>query len=248
MGSDHISAFTNCVNADNHKHYMIQLFISFEKPLRLEVEGEPIEGYGVLVNQDVEHCFYAEGERHLTMLIDVTSDMGSYLSEVYLKNKAYTKMKDSLVSPIQQLADKYMENMNVETYEIFIKDFKRKIGLEEKRNKERDERIATLLATLETCTCQEHTLEHFAKTVHLSKSRLAHLFKEQTGIPLKSYIVLHKIQKAYKGLLGGEDITKACLEAGFDSPSHFAYTSKVLTGMKATDIRKDSVFLKVSPL
>ncbi|EEH97983.1 hypothetical protein PMY38_10705 [Clostridium tertium] len=37
----------------------------------------------------------------------------------------------------------------------------------------------------------------------------------------------------------------ATLKSGFDSPSHFAYTSKKLTGMSAKNIRKDSVFLKV---
>jgi len=40
------------------------------------------------------------------------------------------------------------------------------------------------------------------------------------------------------------NITDAALNAGFDSPSHFAATSKKLTGMSATNISKDSVFLK----
>ena len=46
-------------------------------------------------------------------------------------------------------------------------------------------------------------------------------------------------------LLENDDITDAALKSGFDSPSHFAYTSKKLTGMSAKNIRKDSVFLKV---
>ncbi|MEO2511982.1 helix-turn-helix domain-containing protein [Clostridium tertium] len=67
----------------------------------------------------------------------------------------------------------------------------------------------------------------------------------EVGIPLKSYIVLRKLKRAYMYLLENDDITDAALKSGFDSPSHFAYTSKKLTGMSAKNIRKDSVFLKV---
>lgn len=67
----------------------------------------------------------------------------------------------------------------------------------------------------------------------------------EVGIPLKSYIVLRKLKRAYMYLLENDDITDAALKSGFDSPSYFAYTSKKLTGMSAKNIRKDSVFLKV---
>ncbi|MDZ7548901.1 helix-turn-helix transcriptional regulator, partial [Clostridium perfringens] len=81
-----------------------------------------------------------------------------------------------------------------------------------------------------------------------SESRISHLFKKQIGIPLKSYIVLCNLKKAYIYLLDNGSITDAAMKAGFDSPSHFAYTSKKLTGMSAKNIRKDSVFLKVPHL
>lgn len=77
---------------------------------------------------------------------------------------------------------------------------------------------------------------------------MSHLFKENTGISLSGYMVLHKLQKATYFIFGGLTITDAAMAAGFDSPSHFAATSKQLLGMTAKDIRKDSVFLKVSSL
>ena len=40
-----------------------------------------------------------------------------------------------------------------------------------------------------------NSLEEFSKIVSLSESRLSHLFKEQVGIPLKSYIVLCKLKR-----------------------------------------------------
>lgn len=54
-----------------------------------------------------------------------------------------------------------------------------------------------------------------------SQSRLSHLFKEQIGIPLKSYIQFHPMKQAFLALLHGKSITEAALATNFDSPSHF---------------------------
>lgn len=71
------------------------------------------------------------------------------------------------------------------------------------------------------------------------------MFKDETGIPLKSYIVIHKLYGAYESIFNGVNITTAALNAGFDNPSHLAYTNKMITGMSASNILKDSEFLKV---
>lgn len=46
--------------------------------------------------------------------------------------------------------------------------------------------------------CDKHSISSFANKVSLSSSRLSHLFKEQAGLPLKSY----------------QRILKTCLDAG----------------------------------
>lgn len=106
--------------------------------------------------------------------------------------------------------------------------------------------ITEVLDLLKDCDDSEHSVDIFAQQVHLSSSRLSHLFKECTGIPLSGYLVMHKLQKAIYLIFKGISVTDAALTAGFDSPSHFAATSRRLLGMSAKDISKDSVFLKVS--
>ncbi|WP_216857302.1 helix-turn-helix domain-containing protein [Paenibacillus tritici] len=49
---------------------------------------------------------------------------------------------------------------------------------------------------------------------------MSHLFKENTGISLSGYMVLHKLQKATYLIFEGLSITDAAMAAGFDSPSH----------------------------
>lgn len=86
---------------------------------------------------------------------------------------------------------------------------------------------------------------YLADNVFLSSSRLSHLFKEQTGIPLKSYIILHQMERAFDELFAGRNITEASMIADFDSPSHFASTVKKMMGMTVSLSLKDSEFLKV---
>ena len=101
------------------------------------------------------------------------------------------------------------------------------------------------MAILEDCDCHEHAIEKYADTLCLSSSRLSHLFSEKTGISLKSYLTLHQLQRAFRAILQGSSITDAAMNAGFDSPSHFASTAKRLMGLPARATVKDSEFLKV---
>ena len=93
--------------------------------------------------------------------------------------------------------------------------------------------------------CMDHSVEKYAEELCVSTSRFSHLFSEQVGVSLKSYLTLHQLEKAYQEILGGSSITEAAMNAGFDSPSHFAATVKRLMGLPTRKALKDSRFLKV---
>lgn len=56
--------------------------------------------------------------------------------------------------------------------------------------------------------------------MYLSKSRLSHLFKEETGMTLHSYLAFEKLRKTHEYYLNGESLTDSCIKAGFNSSSH----------------------------
>ncbi|MNC11063.1 Arabinose operon regulatory protein [compost metagenome] len=109
-----------------------------------------------------------------------------------------------------------------------------------------DHRVRQTVETLRAGHLTGLNIAELARRAELSPSRLSHLFKAETGMPLGSYMALHKLESAMQHLLEHGNATEAAMEAGFDSPSHFAATSKKILGMSATSIRRDSVFLKVS--
>lgn len=114
---------------------------------------------------------------------------------------------------------------NVEQYKHFYKYLLNCLELSMYKHTY-DERISSIFQILDTCKCTDHSIKYLADNVFLSSSRLSHLFKEQTGIPLKSYIILHQMERAFDELFAGKNITEASMIAGFDSPSHFASTVK----------------------
>lgn len=247
MSENYISAVSNSVETDFHKHWMLQLFLAYNNNLDIQVEDKKISCRCIIVDSNMGHRFLSCDPINFTMLIEPTSYIAKQFKEKYIKENSYYifKAEDSISLQIE-LEKIIKNNLHKESYNIFSKNLFDTFKIRYNDRLMYDNRIIKLLEILEECDCSDHSVESFAKEVYLSKSRLSHLFKEQTGIPLKSYIVLHKLQKAYMYLFKGYNITYASIEAGFDSSSHFAYTNKKLTGRTAKNIIKDSVFLKVS--
>ena len=64
-------------------------------------------------------------------------------------------------------------------------------------------------------------------------------------MPLNSYLAMIKLEKAYRYLLDGNSVTDAALMAGFNSASHFAVTSKSMTGLSAGNMSRSGIFITV---
>lgn len=246
MCGQNFGAVTNMVEADLHKHWMIQLFVRNGEDLEISVNGQKISCRAIVVNMNTMHMFCSGNLVHFMMLINPTTQLGRTIRIDFLKEKPYYVFGEDIAAKLQmQLANVIRIGKSTDYSEFirnvvsFIKNDKR-IGY--------DQRTETILRMIDTCACEDdvtHKVNYIAKAMAISESRLSHLFKEETGIPLKSYIVLHKLQRAYEKIFNGESITDAAVESGFDSASHFAFTNKKMTGMSASRIMKESRFLKV---
>jgi len=247
MDKSCVSAFSDTINADNHSHWMLQLFYAFNNDLLIDVNGDEIRFRCVILNSGVVHNFATRNSLCFTMLIDPSSSLSLELKKKYLQDKEYHLFDEEMFLDFN-LQFKSLPQMpiDIQLYENFTSELYHVIGITIQPFIIYDERILDVIKHLETCDFSELSIKELAQNLALSPSRLSHLFKEQTGIPLKSFILIHMMQRAYTRILQTGDITSAALDAGFDSPSHFAATSKRLMGMSATGISKDSVFLKAS--
>lgn len=243
---DSIGIVTDLIDASSHSHPAMQLFLSIEEKLDIEISDELFSCRCIVVNKSIRHAFNTKGRLHFSLIIEPTTMLAEQLCKK-MHSSGYLIYDREETENMQQQAKHLLQNHSIEGYHKFKKQLFKLLGVEQKALKH-DDRITELLALLDECSCDDHTITQFADKVALSKSRLSHLFKEQTGVPLKSYITLHQMEQAFIGMFRGESITEAALNAGFDTSSHFAATTKRLMGTSASLSIKDSEFLKVSDL
>ncbi|NLU52743.1 MAG: helix-turn-helix transcriptional regulator [Clostridiaceae bacterium] len=237
-------AISDRLEADCHQHWVLQMFLSGQKILNIEVDDQPLPCNAILVNMNIPHKFNAEGEPHLTLVADPTTELGRRMRNL-LMDKPFYIFPHEKITGVQEAFRNVLEKRSHDA----VRELAECVNLQFSSGnmKDFDDRVVKVLNCLDECLHEDesHQIKYLSQKTGLSESRLAHLFKEETGIPLKSYIVLHKLQGAYELIFNGENITTAALNAGFDSPSHLAYNNKMLTGMSASNILKDSEFLKV---
>ncbi len=86
---------------------------------------------------------------------------------------------------------------------------------------------------------QSVTVRDAAAAVHLSPSRFAHVFAEQTGVSFHRFLINARIQRA-KNLLeySSLSINRITVLTGFCNQNYFANVFKKITGLAPTQYRK----------
>lgn len=240
---DKISMLSDHLDTSSHSHCMLQFFLCLEDELEIKVRKKKLKCSCVLVNKNVEHSFKANNKIHFTCVVEPISDIGIKLNSI-LQDNDYYIIDDSKIDGIKKTANSMKDKFDIETYKKLMNQIYECFDIVH-INKQFDDRILEFLKMIENCSCDEHSIEKYANKLCISTSRFSHLFSQQVGITLKSYLVLHQLERAFQDLLSGKRITEAALNAGFDTPSHFAATVKRMTGLPARNIIKDSEFLKV---
>ena len=88
---------------------------------------------------------------------------------------------------------------------------------------------------------QPLTLPDIAKAVHLSVSRLAHLFREQMGVTVVDYLTNIRINHAKRMLLTTDNnCTRICYEVGYNNQSYFTRVFKQTTGLTPLQFRSQN--------
>jgi two-component system, response regulator YesN len=103
-----------------------------------------------------------------------------------------------------------------------------------------DERVRIVIAHIEHNTDKsQNSLKELADAVHLSTSRLAHLFKAETGVPITRYLRESRMRIA-KQLLEGTflNVKEIMFRVGVNDESHFVRDFKRIYGVTPGQYRK----------
>jgi AraC-like DNA-binding protein len=74
-------------------------------------------------------------------------------------------------------------------------------------------------------------LEDVAAVAHLSPSRFRHLFVQETGMPLRTYLLWRRLLHVWMLLEQGESLSAAAHGAGFADSAHLSRTARTMFGL-----------------
>ena len=101
-----------------------------------------------------------------------------------------------------------------------------------------DPRIAAAVARIDADPTAEG-LDHrrLAQAVHVSPSRFIALFRAQTGLPVRNYVLWRRLLLAVQRLEGGDSVTAAAHAAGFADAAHLSRSFRKVIGAAPSELR-----------
>ncbi len=112
--------------------------------------------------------------------------------------------------------------------------------------RELDPRIARVVEAIKRNPHERVAGSRHAASVHLSFSRFMHLFKEDVGVPFRSFRSWKRARSLMQYVTQDTNLARVALEAGYPDSTHFSHSIRQVYGLKPTDIfagsRKLAVF------
>lgn len=231
------------VSTKIHCHYAIQLTISFKQTFDIKTPYKTFKNCKfVIIPENVPHQFICFSDDYQVFIY---LDPFNKLSQV-LKNKFALKSNVVIADNLLHKAPSLMEWLAMEGdgIQVLITKFITLLTDCSSTDLNKDTRIAKSIEYLTNNIEKTVKISEVANFVCLSESRYAHLFKLQTGISFRRYILWLRIQKTLLSFLTGKSFTEASYNGGFSDLSHFNRTFKEMFGNSPLAIFKGSKFIQ----
>lgn len=99
-----------------------------------------------------------------------------------------------------------------------------------------DPRIARVLALLEEADTSSLSGERLADEVHLSFSRFVHLFKEEVGVPLRTFRSWKRARSWLRYVTQDTNLTEIAHHTGYPDSAHFSRSIRQVFGLQPKDV------------
>jgi AraC family transcriptional regulator len=225
-----------------HAHHAIQITLCLQGSLALMSGGETLAGPGIAVAADARHRFEARGLLAF-VFVEPESRAGRALSEaLFAEGRGLAALDEgALGEAMGALGATFTAGLGPEALlaagwaaaERLAPAVGGGQGLPDARvQRVIDYAGAHLDAPLSLAGAAQDV------GVHLSPSRLRHLFVEQTGLAFKTYLLWLRLMRALADYAGGRSLTEAAHAAGFADSAHFSRVFKRTFGLPATTLTR----------
>ncbi|MGM0563796.1 MAG: helix-turn-helix domain-containing protein [Pseudomonadota bacterium] len=99
-----------------------------------------------------------------------------------------------------------------------------------------DPRILKVVEMIRAEPSASYSMEELAEVVNLSPTRFIHLFKEQTGVPIRRFRQWVRMKTVITYVADGSSLTDAALDAGFTDSAHFSRAFRNMFGITPSSV------------
>ena len=233
LDSNYIAGVSESFGAAPHSHPVLEVYASCGGAGHMRVEDDTVCADVILVECGATHAIADVGVRGIAIFVDPLLPLGFSLRQAYLGKAPFAgPERPDLANMIGHLlmGDAPEAEPSVSDVHKAAERILSELDLPRSERPFSDPVLETIDLLQQPGT--EFDMDVLADAVCLSKSRLAHLFSQQTRITLKDYLQYKRMESACRMVAQGTSITQAAMDTGFSSPSHIASSSMRLTGMQ----------------
>ena len=222
-----------------HSHYAIEIYIALESSFQMDFGNGDNKYQSLIINSNIPHKFSGNNGTCALILINPKHNLANKLLNNILNGDAFKKLD---LMPFQDILTK-LSNLHevLIPYENARESVARLLkGLTKDFSKmsSTDPRVKKAISEIHCIYKETIKLSNLASLTHLSTSRLRHLFKEETGITVRQYILNMRVTEAVKLIIDGHSKTYAAHETGFSDAAHLSRTFRRVYGLTLSDLYK----------
>jgi AraC-like DNA-binding protein len=232
MGRDALGFVCNRLDTASHRHFAVQLTVALDASFSVQLAKRgPQKLSSIIIPAEIRHSFVSFSGEHFFLLIDPLSQVGLRFAGQMEVSGELASLPVPLVDQIRSCARRIPPDPAGDTpyLEILSQLEKWSAGLPERAM---DDRIVRAVKLCQRSRDKKQSLERLARSVHLSESWLVHLFKRETGVPVRRYLKWLRTLDAVRSVQAGKvSLTAAAHTAGFSDSAHLTRTFKEMFGV-----------------
>jgi AraC-like DNA-binding protein len=226
-----------------HSHHAIQISLPLSGSVRFRSDpgGAWTEYTGLLIRPHHRHQFDGCGESVAQIFVEPETVVGRALLECH----AAAEMNTLPAGTVEQLAAPLRAGFIAGAGDDQLIEASRRVLAALTSSvpvaAPVDPRIARAIEHVRARMSGPVSLADAAAVAHLSPSRFRHLFAEQTGMALRTYLLWARVEAAVAAHMHGQSWTGAAQDWGFADSAHLSRTCRRMFGLAPTMLIREQV-------
>jgi AraC family transcriptional regulator len=221
-----------------HAHYAIQLVIGAPSGLRVQFgrRGEWQPCQAALVPSRATHSIDVNDcELSAVLFIEPETPEGKALAR-RLQGAPELLASEAIAAGVARLAQAWRGERSYDAVRQACVALVREVSQTAPREPS-DPRVLAAVEYIRQRVDQPISLPEVAKLANLSPGRFRHLFVEQTGMPLRTYVLWRRLLHVWTLLMQGETLSAAAHAAGFADSAHLSRTARTMFGLPPSALK-----------